>query len=218
MRTPVIRRGVAAVKAGFTLIELLAVILIISILMTYLIPKIPEYIDTAESTACRANMGEIYKGFTVYQIKHKRAPNESGVRFFAKLITHKVWENSESSAQRLTCPGVDRGALAIGDLDPEEWFSDLDVLDGSYSSYAGRDCDNYPLRKFPGSNKIVIVADDNDGGMNHLTTTNALYAGGFVGTFELATLQLDGILDEEEDLLLVGPESPVEELTKLSLD
>lgn len=218
MRTSVIRRGAAAVRAGFTLIELLAVILIISILMTFLIPKIPEAIDVANVTACRANMGEIYKGLVIYKTKFKRAPKESGVRFFAQLISKKVWENSEASAQRLTCPAVDIGSLEVGELDPSEWYSDLDVIDGGYSSYAGRDCKNHSLRKFPGSDKVAIVADDNDPEMNHRTTTNVLYASGFVGTFEIAELIDKGLIDPEEELLIVGPESPIEELTKLSLD
>lgn len=218
MRTSVIRRTAAAVRAGFTLIELLAVILIISILMTFLIPKIPEAIDVANVTACRANMGEIYKGLVIYKTKFKRAPKKSGVRFFAQLISRKVWENSEASAQRLTCPAVDIGYLELGELDPTEWYSDLDVIDGGYSSYAGRDCKNYSLHKFPGSDKTAIVADDNDGEMNHRTTTNVLHASGFVSTFEIAELIEDGTLDPEEELLIVGPESPIEELTKLSLD
>ncbi len=218
MRTSLFRRGAAAVKAGFTLIELLAVILIISILMMFLIPKIPEAIDAANVTACRANLGEIHKGLMLYKFKHKKAPNKSGVQFFAQLITHKVFENSEASAQRMTCPGIETDSLSMGDLDPTEWYSELDVIDGGYSAYAGRDCKNHPLRKFPGSDKTAIVADDNDGGPNHLTTTNVLYASGFVGSFELADLIDDGTLDAEEELLIVGPESPIEELQKLSLD
>ena len=45
-----------------------------------------------------------------------------------------------------------------------------------------------------------------------------LYASGVVGTFEIAELIDDGTLGPEEELLIVGPESPIEELQKLSLD
>lgn len=219
MRTTLLRRPVAVARAAFTLIELLAVILIISILMTFLIPRIPEIIDNANVSACQANMREIHKGLMTYKLKHKRVPNKSGVQFFAELISHKVLENSEASNRRLTCPAVDIGALEIGELETEDWYSDIEVVDGGYSAYAGRDCKNHPLRKFPGSDKTAIVADDNDGEeMNHTTTTNVLYASGFVGTFELADLIADGTLDAEETMLLVGPESPIDELTKFTLD
>ena len=105
-----------------------------------------------------------------------------------------------------------------GQIPWDEWWVDLEIIDGSYSSYAGRDTKRFPLRKFPGSGREPLIADDNDGGMNHQTTTNVLYADGSVQTFELADLQTEGVLLQDEDLLLVGPDSPVEDLTKLSLD
>lgn len=210
------------VRAGFTLIELLAVILIISILMIFLLPKIPEAIDAGKVTACKANLSEIHKGLIIYNQKYNRIPDQSGVRFFAALITRGVWENSKPSALKLTCPGVDIGALAIGAIEnPDDWFGNLDLIDGEYSSYAGRDCKNFPLRKFPGSDKDPIVADDNVGDEtegNHRTTTCVLYSSGSVGTFELFELQEKGVVDKETKVLVVGPESPIVELQKLSLD
>src|SRR5687768_10192836 len=97
----------AASRAGFTLIELLAVIL-----MTFLLPKIPEAIDAGKVTACKANLNEIYKGLLIYDQKHGDLPKHSGVRFFASLIADGVWDNSKSSAVRLSCPGVKNSALA----------------------------------------------------------------------------------------------------------
>lgn len=94
------------------------------------------------------------------------------------------------------------------------------MLDGTYSAYAGRDMKLYPLKKFPGSGKNVIVADDNDGGEgNHRTATVCLYDDGSVGVFELFDLYDKGTLNKDSDpYLKVGPESPVEALQKLSLD
>ena len=219
MPTHAFRTAHRALRRGFTLIELLAVILIISILAVAFLPKIPEYIDSAEVTACKQNLSEIYKGFLLYRTNLQRAPNESGVRFFAELISSDTFENTKASASKMTCPGVDKGSLTGLAGKPEtEWYSSLDALDGTCSSYAGRNCKDFPLRKFPGSGKEALVADDNDPEKNHRHTTCVLFADGSVQTYEMSDLKKNGVVGEDETVLVVGPESPIEELRKLSLD
>ena len=205
-----------AARAGFTLIELLVVILIIGILATFLLPQIPAAIEQANITASRKNLTEIYGGVLTHKSKFRRLPSDSGVRFFASLIYKGVWENTPCSARKLTCPGVDIGSLTIGDLPEEEWFSDKDLIDGSYSAYAGRDMEQFPVRKESG--KDCWVATDNDPEMNFNTTTLMLMGDGAVEQVEIATLIDEGVLEEGEDILFVGPDSQLEELRKLSLD
>ena len=205
-----------ALRSGFTLIELLAVMVILGILMSFLVPKIPEAIEEAKITASRKNLLDIYQGLLTYEAKFERLPSESGVKFFAVLVSKGVWENTPQSNKKLTCPGVSIGSLSIDGLPPTEWFVDLDAVDGTYSAYAGRNNKEFPLRKISG--KDAWIATDNDPQMNFNTTTLVLWGDGQVERIEIAELQDMGLLDREEDYFAVGPDSPMEELRKLSLD
>jgi prepilin-type N-terminal cleavage/methylation domain-containing protein len=207
-------------RRGFTLIELLAVILIISILVVFLVPRIPEAIDSARVTACKKNLQDIYSGLLMYDTKHKDLPKEGGAKFIATLISSGAWNNTKDNAERMSCPAVKKSALTgLSAENPEDWYRDLALVDGTCSAYAGRDIKRFPLRRFPdGSGKEALVADDNDPEMNHRTTTCVLYDSGVVGTFELSELREKGVIGPEDEILVVGPDSPVEELRKLSLD
>ena len=205
-----------AVRAGFTLIELLAVILIIGILAAALSPMVLSALGASEVSACQTNQRNLYQGIILYKNQYKQLPNESGVKFFAQLYSRKAIDQSKANAERLTCPAVDKGALAIGGLPWEEWWADLSLVTGDYSAYAGRDTANHPLRKLASSE--ALLADDNDPLMNHETTTNVLYGGGEVQEIQLVILQEEGVLGPEDEVLYVGPDSPVPDLQKLTLD
>jgi len=209
-------------RTGFTLLELMVVILIISILATFLIPRITSAIERTRVTACQANLRAINQGLIEYQVKYSRLPKGSGVAFFASLIAEKAWPAEQATSKQLTCPGVDVSSLTPSQegLPLKDWYKDLDQLDGGSSSYAGRDTQRHPLRKYPTKEEEAIVADDNDGGANHDTTTNVLWGNGSVFALELIDLQNDGTLPKGDDVefITVGPDSEVESLRKLSLD
>lgn len=206
-------------RAGFTLIELLAVIAIILILITFLLPRITSSIEQSRVVACKANLLELQRQLLIYDMKHGDLPRGSGVQFFAALIADGDLENTAENAKKMSCPAVKASALAIGQIEePTEWYKHLDTVDGSYSAYAGRNMKEFPLRKFPGSGTEALIADDNDPEMNHPTSTCVLWADGSVTHIELLELRKKGLLTEEENVLVVGQDSPVEELRKLSVD
>ena len=207
-------------RLGFTLIELLAVIAIILILITFLLPRITTAIDQTKVTACKANLLELNRQLLVYDMKHGDLPKGSGVQFFAALIAHGDLENTAENAKKMSCPAVKSRSLSgLNALEDEkEWYKHLDQIDGTYSAYAGRNMKDFPLRRFPGSGEDALIADDNDPEMNHPTSTCVLWADGSVTTIELLALREKGLITEEDKILVVGPDSPVEALRKLSTD
>ena len=218
------RPGGIISRAGFTLVEILAVILIIGILSTFVIPQVISAIGLGKSTACQANLNAIQRGFLEYQTKYNKVPKGSGVKFFASLITQKVWQPSVKNSKTLTCPAVELGSLTPGqdELEIDEWYlpENKDIIDGGYSSYAGRDQKRHALRSMNGKGRTALVADDNDPIGNHDTTTNVLWDDLSVRALELVDVQDEGLLSQEEDIetIPVGADSPVEGLQVLTLD
>ncbi len=222
--TPASARTTGRLRAGFTLVEILAVILIIGILATFVIPQVISAIGLGKSTACRVNLEQIKRGFLEYETKYQSIPDKSGVSFFASLITRKVWRPTVKNTKTLTCPAVPLSFLvpAQEGIETEDWFmtQNRDAIDGGWSTYAGRDQKRHPLRGFTGRGKTAVVADDNDPEGNHDTTTNVLWDDLSVRALELVEVQEKGLLSDEEDILWipVGADSPVEGLQTLTLN
>ncbi|MBL8694130.1 MAG: prepilin-type N-terminal cleavage/methylation domain-containing protein [Planctomycetes bacterium] len=210
--------------AGFTLIELLAVMAIIAILISALAIQVPKYLDKAKVTACRANLTDLYRNFTLYKDRFSDWPTESGIRFFLTLWRMDPDSHNESFAKRFTCPGVPANNLSgIAGRPPEEWFNEWDTLDSTYTGYAGRDREHFPKLEV-NAGKQAIVADDNeladtdhDPQPNHTYTTLALFADGSIQEYDLQKLRIEGVLQEKQ-FILPGPDCVIPELKSLLRD
>ncbi len=167
---------------------------------------------------CKANLRSIFDGLINYQVEKGQLPNESGVRFFAALISSGYWDNSAERARSLICPGVAVEKLALKGDTPENWFSDLSSLTGDSSSYAGRNVVDSPLFNVPGPGTEALIACDNQYGENHDGVTNVLMSDGSILSLELETEIENGNLPEGTTRIVVGPDSALDFLRTLTLD
>ena len=188
-------------------------------------PESPQLHVDSETQACIENLRRIHAGFVTYARERGALPETGGVKLLAALIADGVWDNTEENARRLTCPGVPLAELTLGGLEPTEWFSDPERVDGSYSAYAARDLAAHPLERFPAPAfddgvRLVLAACDNHLGPNHDGVTNAVLVDGSVVTYELAKEIGAGHLPVDADRVPVGPDAPdgLSELRVLSLE
>lgn len=215
-------------RAGFTLVELIAVFVIIGLLAAAVVPNVMSAIRASEETACAQNLDKVRTGFLEYQRKYERWPKASGVGFFAAIVADKVWKPTVANTRRMNCPAVELESLtpALDGLDRADWYAtgNKDLFDSGWSSYAGRDRRNAPIRGRSGSGKTALMADDNDdqmsGGGNHFTTTNVLWDDLQVRALELVEMQAEGLLSDDESVTFipVGADSPIKGLQSLTND
>lgn len=212
-------------RAGFTLLELLAVIVIIGVLAGSLYPTIRSSIGGGKVAACEQNLKRIGEGLAQYHLRYESWPNDSGVPFFASLISRRIWESTPGNAKRLTCPAISWKNMApkqdLG-LELKDWFrqDNSEQIGPDFSAYAGPELSRTKLRKFPASGFIALVADDNDPDGNHDTTTNILMGDLSTQGLELLELMDSGDLQNDESVTFipVGADSPIEMLQTLTID
>ena len=137
---------------------------------------------------------------------HSIAP--AGVSAISALIDGSAEVVQSALSQGFT-------ALEKGEDQPVVHFAQINEMDGFFLASRSSEVD-FDWNMLSG--KEVLVADDNDPENNHKSTTLALMGDWTVREYDMATLKDKKMIAVEEEVLLVGPESPVEELQKLSLD
>jgi hypothetical protein len=172
----------------------------------------PRHDFGSDVRECTQNLRTIYAGLRRYHELHGTLPQGSGAAFLLELLGDALPDDAEHRAA-LTCPGPGAEPVPPG-LD----LSDLAKRTPSASAYAGRDMVHFPLTKFPsgGAELEPLAACDNAEGWNHDKVLNVLYSDGSVVTLSLERLVEQNRVPPGTTVLPVGPDSPLEELRKLS--
>ncbi len=204
---------------GFTLIEILVVIVILSLLMAYLLPKINASTEAAKQFACKSNLTQnFYAPFQAYKTSHGgKLPKPSGIHMLWALWKSGTIEHTDKNLEKFFCPGVEHGGEEdrqeeLKALGPDHIWKvreDFTSLDTDYAVIAKR-------RKMD-SGRTPWMADDNEFGNNHKNGVNILYGDGTV-KFLTRDKELQEWWDEEDPdfVFPVGPSSPHPDLQKLT--
>ena len=219
------RRGLHAARAGFTLLELMAVIMIIGLLGAFLLPNITDAFRSAGTSACEANMRELYRMLTSYKAANSgRWPRYEGQRFILAMWKEGEIERSEKNAKRFFCPN-----LQFEELVPPEEAEDVleyltegwDRIGPQFTSYAGffTNGDRSLWTKLKNTPSQVTILSDAQ--ISHGNDIVYMTGDGEVHRLKVQELLDAGFLTEqdvEEGYLPLGPDSPIEELRTVSND
>jgi prepilin-type processing-associated H-X9-DG protein len=141
----------------------------------------------SEVVACQGNLRDVYAGLLDYAVREKSLPRASGHLFYESLVRGGIWPDSAESRARFSCSG---------------------------GAYAGRDQAHFPLERITGQEPLLACA--NEHGMSHGDAMNVLYGDGSVRTFVLPDLIARGRVPAGTTTLVLGLDSPLEELRKLT--
>ena len=152
-------------------------------------PLLAGSIERAEERACAADLGEIYKELIMYKTSYGGLTPERGL-----------------------------GLLTSSEKGDEALWGDVRSTHASRSDYAWRDLERFPLARFPGDESEPLVACGDDAERRHPGVLHVLYTDARVETLSLDDLKAQGTLNADAERIPVGPDSPVEDLRKLSRD
>ncbi|MCB9892068.1 MAG: type II secretion system protein [Planctomycetes bacterium] len=205
-------------QAGFTLIELLVVIGIIAMLATVLLVTVGSAQQAATEFNCQANLRNIGASIQAYKVRHQGNLPPGGGR---KLLW-SVWrelEHSDNNRRMFFCPEVLPAFAADWLAEPaEEWWKEEEDLPREQMTYAAIKA-KFKADMHKASQ--AVIADANDGRMNHQSGTTVVLYGDLSTKMLVKTdLQDQGIWpkDDPDFVLTVGEGSPHKDLEKLTID
>lgn len=200
-----------ASQKGFTLVELLVVISIILVLATFGITKLVGARRDAQQAKSQDNLSSIYFQLTRYASKKKGLPRKvSGSEFVMAIWGPPYLEKSVRDAEILFDASMTMPELTDDNLDEEVTASSI--------HWAGRNQGEKRYRvgrlTAKNSSNIVIVCNKPSAGAEQPHQGEllcVLYLSGAVGVIEKSEWGEDW-----DDILTIGPESPVEKLQGLA--
>ncbi len=199
-------------ESGFTLIEILVVVAIIGVLMVVLLPRVTNIRDRSNSTACQVNLQHQYQEIELYRQRFNHLPTASGVKFLGELWKSGMIEHDVKETKLFMCPG-DQDLLQkqngdhVGRDAVFEALNDYETLTSEYMSYACRNMKECKL-DFSKPASQLLVSDDDEDAPNHKFNVNCLYLDGSVDSVD--------IKEFPDEIIIIGPESPVEKFRVLS--
>ena len=191
---------------GFTLIELLVVISIILLIATFGLTKFMGARRDAEMTASMERLGQIYFHLQRHENKKSRLPTkQSGSEFVLAIWGLPFVEKSVNTSKIFFC-------ASLGTPEITEETLDEDITPETIH-WAGRNQEDrqYRFVKLSQKNasKTILICNKPmvEGVEPHQGNALAvLYANGATGEISREDFDL------EDDVLMIGPESPIEAL------
>ena len=192
-------------SGGFTLIELLVVITIILLLASWGVTRFIAAQRDAELAKSEDNLSQIYFHLKRYEEKKRRLPSQSGPDFLLAIWGKPFLEKTKNNAQIFFCPSLSAPPLTDDEEVLEEWVNAENI------SYTGRNQADKEFRvgrtTQAGASKIIIACNKpivNGEIPHHGQYLAVVYLNGVTGHLEA------NLWGEDPDLLVVGPDSPVE--------
>ncbi len=202
-------------RAGFTLIEILVVVTIIAAIVGIAVPVYTNVQEQNRVATCQIYMRSIAMSIENYRDRFKRYPSEkSGIQFLLAPWKEKMVDHSEKTIRNMyISPGDDFALNALGDW--KETYGDIENIDPIVISYAGRNTKEYPLRRKNATSEIIAcTAAGRDGNeMVHKHSINIAYL-----DMNVSAIDVNELPNQDPKEFKVGPDSPLEQLTKLNKD
>ena len=211
-------------NAGFTLIELLVVIGILSLLMVAILPQLSKATLTTKIKICSMHLRDLHQGVVNIYSQAGRYPRGEGLE-----LLYNVWkygfDHNEKGRDTMFCPVIDEDEALTDllELEPDEIWRSLDEFPSEMTNYAAL---TKEAKGRISSGKTVLFADDNEYGNNHRDgSLNVVYGDGSTVTFTRQYLEEKGVYssqlanpEDEEEVLIVGPDSQLPKLRKLKFN
>jgi prepilin-type N-terminal cleavage/methylation domain-containing protein len=197
---------------GFTLIEIMVVIAIIAGLIGTVVIVVPQMQERQRKLSCAQNLKQLGDMFVTMRSEKPGAPAYNGQALFLSWRTKRnpIREGEEGV---LICPG-DQGVVVPNTEDLKKAYDDIDLANPPTDkcSYAVRNFKTHQLSMSSGRKEIVACDRQGADGRtdHHQDGINVVY-----DNAQCVFMSKEELGFTTDSALVVGPESPNEDLKKV---